>query len=231
MGSAGISEYERAVEQAGGEPHRLSADADRVLRDIGEYDGFVISGGDDVAPSRYGAPLEPETQTAPAERDEYEIALVRAAFERRLPTLAICRGLQVANVAFGGTLHQHVPNTFGDAVPHRVRSNDGTTFRGLIEDHVVEVEPDSRLAGLVGRKLVTGSRHHQAVDRVGASLRVVARSKDGLIEALEPNDRGWFWLGVQWHPESTLQADAGASLALFRALVSAPPPARHRPRT
>ena len=89
MGSAGISEYERAVEQAGGEPHRLSADVDRVLRDIGEYDGFVISGGDDVAPSRYGAPLEPETQTAPAERDEYEIALVRAAFERRLARTAI----------------------------------------------------------------------------------------------------------------------------------------------
>lgn len=215
-----IEEYVRAIEIAGGDPRSLRYDAGTLPDDLGELAGILFSGGMDIAPERYGDRPHPRTEPVAPERDAYEADLVRAAFDRRLPTLAICRGMQVANVAFGGTLHQHVPDVYGVGVLHRDERN-GDAFRGLIDGHVLDVEPDSRLAGLVGPTLVTGSRHHQAVDRVAASFRAVARARDGLVEALEPRATGPFWLGVQWHPESTLRLDEGASLSLFRALVDA----------
>jgi putative glutamine amidotransferase len=138
-----------------------------------------------------------------------------------MPTLAICRGVQVANVAFGGSLHQHVPDVVGERIPHRVLTADGRAMRGLVDAHVVTIEADSRLAALAGTACVTGSRHHQSVDRVADGFRVVARTADGIVEALEPADAAWFWLGVQWHPESTLGLDAGASAKIFAALIAA----------
>jgi putative glutamine amidotransferase len=213
-----IAEYEAAVRQAGGEPIRWMPDVARVAVDLHDVDGIILSGGEDIDPERYGAHAHPKTETASAARDEYEIALVRAAYDAGVPTLAICRGLQIANVAFGGSLHQHVPDVFGDAVPHSF-SVGGSTYRGLIEKHRLAVVAGSRLASIAGDGVVTGSRHHQAVDRVAASLAVVARSPDGVIEALEAPQAARFWLAVQWHPESTTTLDGGASAALFRALV------------
>jgi putative glutamine amidotransferase len=215
-----VTEYETAVREAGGEPIRWLPDVARVAADLRAVDGVILSGGEDVDPARYGARAHPQTHLASAQRDEYEIALVRAAFDAHLPTLAICRGLQIANVAFGGSLHQHVPDVFGERVPHSLRV-DGATYRGLIDEHRLEVVAGSRLARLAGDVVVTGSRHHQAVDRVAAVLEVVARSPDGVVEALESPAATGFWLAVQWHPESTVTLDAGASAALFRALVTA----------
>jgi gamma-glutamyl-gamma-aminobutyrate hydrolase PuuD len=213
-----VAEYEEAVRAAGGEPVRLTpGDAGSALDGL---DGIVFSGGDDVDPQRYGQPRHAHTETASPERDAFEIALVRAAFERGLPALAICRGIQVANVAFGGSLHQHVPDTYGERVPHRPQV-EGKTFRGLIDEHRVTVEEPSRLAELVGPVVVTGSRHHQSLDRIAEPFRVVARAADGVVEALEAPAAPQFWLGVQWHPESTVALDGGASAALFRALVDA----------
>lgn len=212
-----IGEYERAVTAAGGEPVRLLPSAERSLDGL---DGIVFSGGDDIDPARYGAIAHPQTQLADPQRDAYELALMRAAFEGGMPTLAICRGLQVANVALGGALHQHVPDAYGTAVPHNPQV-DGTTFRGLIDAHCVAIVPGSRLAAIAGAAVVTGSRHHQSVDRVAEPLRVVGRAPDGVVEALEAPEARSFWLAVQWHPESTVDLDGGASAALFAALVAA----------
>jgi len=213
-----VAEYEAAVREAGGDPVRWMPDAARVAADLCAVDGIILSGGEDVDPARYGAPAHAETERASFARDAYEIALVRAAFGAGVPTLAICRGLQIANVAFGGSLHQHVPDVFGDAVPHRITS-EGSTYRGLIDAHRLDVAAGSRLASIAGNITVTGSRHHQAVDRVAETLAVVARTPDGVVEALESPRASGIWLAVQWHPESTVALDAGASAALFRALV------------
>jgi putative glutamine amidotransferase len=213
-----VAEYEAAVRAAGGDPIRWMPDVARVAADLRSVDGIILSGGEDVDPARYGAQTHARTEIASPARDEYEIALVRAAFDAGVPTLAICRGLQIANIAFGGSLHQHVPDVFGESVPHSFRVG-GATHRGLIDAHRLAVVAGSRLASIAGDGVVTGSRHHQAVDRVAAALAVVARSSDGVIEALESPDATGFWLAVQWHPESTTTLDAGASAALFRALV------------
>lgn len=213
-----VAEYEAAVRQAGGEPIRWMPDVTRVAADLRDVDGIILSGGDDVDPARYGARAHTLTVIASAARDEYELALARAAYDAGVPTLAICRGLQIANVAFGGSLYQHVPDVFGASVPHR-REVDGSTYRGLIGEHRLAVVGGSRLESIAGNGVVTGSRHHQAVDRIAAALEVVARSPDGVIEALEAPQAVSFWLAVQWHPESTTALDGGASAALFRALV------------
>jgi putative glutamine amidotransferase len=213
-----VAEYEAAVRQAGGEPIRWMPDVKRVVADLRDIDGIILSGGEDVDPARYGARAHAQTEIASAARDEYELAIVRAAYDAGVPTLAICRGLQIANVAFGGSLHQHVPEVFGTSVPHRLDA-DGSTYRGLIDEHQLAVAGGSRLASIAGSGMVTGSRHHQAVDRVAAAFDVVARSPDGAIEALEAPQAVRFWLAVQWHPESTTTLDDGASAALFGALV------------
>lgn len=218
-----VTEYEEAIRRAGGLPVRWMPDAARVDADLRDVDGIVLSGGEDVDPARYGAAAHPLAELASAARDAYEIALARGAYERGVPTLAICRGLQIANVAFGGSLHQHVPDVFGLGVPHSPQV-EGATFRGLIDDHRVAVEDGSLLASIVGPSVVTGSRHHQAVDRVADSLRVVGRAPDGVIEALEAPAASAFWLAVQWHPESSVQLDAGASAALFAALAASASP-------
>jgi putative glutamine amidotransferase len=212
-----VGEYEAAIRAAGGEPVVLMPASGA---DLMALDGIVFSGGEDVDPARYGQPPHARTEIAARERDAFEADLMRDAMQRGLPTLAICRGVQVANVAFGGTLHQHVPDTFGDAVPHQPQAG-GATFRGVIDAHRVAIEPASRLAVLTGVSIATGSRHHQALDRVAAPFHVVARTPDGVIEAIEPDAACPFWLGVQWHPESTVALDGGASAALFSGLVEA----------
>ena len=220
MGADRIVEYERAVTRAGGEPVQLPPEPALVERDVRNLDGLVLSGGADVDPARYGAVPHPTTERASAERDAYELALARAAFEHNVPTLAICRGVQVANVAFGGSLHQHVPEIAGEEIPHAPNVN-GVTERGLIDAHAVRIATGSQLQRIVGDVIVTGSRHHQSLDRIAEPFIVVAQTADGIVEAIEPRAPHAFWLGVQWHPESTIDLDDGASTALFRALVDA----------
>jgi putative glutamine amidotransferase len=219
-GGYDIAEYETAVRAAGGEAVRLDSSAAHGPGVPAGLDGIIFSGGDDIDPARYGQTPHARTEAPIAERDTFELALVRAAFERALPVLAICRGLQVVNVAFGGTLHQHVPDTYGFQVPHQPQVN-GRTFRGLIDAHRIAIDAPSQLATLAGSSIVTGSRHHQAVDRIAAPFRATAHASDGVIEALEPIDPSAFFLAVQWHPESTVGIDDGTSAALFAALIRA----------
>jgi putative glutamine amidotransferase len=213
-------EYCDAVRQAGGEPFVASAGDRDSLTAI---DGLLLSGGGDVDPALYGSSSTLATEIDAA-RDAFETALLLKAREDGLPTLCICRGVQIANVAFGGTLVPDLPTELGRdaAVRHSVPGPNGRTRRDLIPEHVVRIENDSRLARIVGTlNLTTGARHHQSVDRCSDDLRVVGRTADGVVEALEAEFESPFWLAVQWHPESTRDLDDGASRRIFAAFASA----------
>ena len=182
------------------------------------FDGLMLVGGGDLHPSAYGGdPSEPNTYDVSEERDALEIDLLRAADRLRMPALCICRGMQVLNVAFGGTLHQHLPSIPG-LLEHGVPVQDTESL------HEVDVEPESLLMATTREPVLRcSSHHHQGVDRVGDGLRVSGRSRDGLVEAIEvtpEDDDDWTrWVvGVQWHPEDTAREDASQQ-ALFDGLV------------
>jgi putative glutamine amidotransferase len=188
--------YPEAIERAGGIPvivPLLRRDAIAALLD--RVDGVCLPGGPDVQPSAYGA--EPDCELGPTEPrvDAVELALVRAADRRRLPILGICRGMQLLNVARGGTLHQHLPDVVGDGIKHR-QPEDWS-----VPTHRIETAPQSRLrATLGGPSLEVNSFHHQAVQALGRGLVATAWAQDGTIEAVEnPGDR--MVMGVQWHAE------------------------------
>jgi putative glutamine amidotransferase len=163
---------------------------------LGDVAGWVLTGGEDIDPRHFGESAHPATGAPHAGRDACELALAKAAFDRRIPTLAICRGIQLMNVALGGTLVQDIPSQHASDVDHNVST------RRDERAHAVEIEPDSELARVVGATRITAnSSHHQSVGRVANELRVTARSDDGIIEAVEPREPGWWMLGVQWHPE------------------------------
>jgi putative glutamine amidotransferase len=219
----GAEEYLDALREAGAEPVRIDT-LDASVATLDDAHGLLLTGGADVDPAWYGAAASPLVGEIDRDRDGLEIALLREARERETPTFCICRGLQVANVAFGGTLIVDIPEALGAnaTIPHRVRRADGKTERGLLDEHRVQIDPQSVLARIVGTaELVTGSRHHQSADRCAADLRVTARTGDGIVEALEARFASPFWLAVQWHPESTRDLDGGASRALFRAFADA----------
>lgn len=200
--------YAQAVARAGGQPVIIPPEPrsfDHLARSIERLDALVLHGGGDVDPARYGEPASAEQLYGiVAEHDELEFRLVGAALAAGVPILAICRGLQVLNVALGGTLHQDI----GSEAHWRVL-------------HPVDVEPDSVLARVLGttRPAECHSVHHQILNAIAPSLRVVGRAADGTVEAVElPGAR--FVVGVQWHPEDTAATDP-VQQALFDALVAA----------
>jgi putative glutamine amidotransferase len=195
--------YVEAVERAGGRPVLVPPSADGVEETIEVLDGIVFSGGGDVDPSRYDADPHPETDAPQALRDAGELALLEAALEHDVPVLAVCRGAQLLNVARGGDLVQHLPDTVG---------HDHKETPGLFSLHAVDVKEGTRLAGLLGTRSEVPSHHHQALGRVGEGLAQTAWAEDGTLEAVEdPTLR--FAVGVQWHPEE------GEDQALFDELV------------
>lgn len=155
--------------------------------------GLVLTGGEDVEPARYGATPHPKLEEPDPARDAAELALIAAARERRLPILAICRGIQILNVALGGTLYQDLASERPGPIAHT-----GDDVR-----HTVRIEPGSLLERTLGTRTATvNSRHHQAIRDLAPGLRAVSWAEDGLIEAVEPADPGAPWmLAVQWHPE------------------------------
>jgi putative glutamine amidotransferase len=196
--------YVQAVARAGGSPLLVppGADLDTTLDVV---DGLVFSGGSDLDPSLYGAEAHAETLGVIRERDDFELALMRAALDRDVPMLAICRGSQVLNVVRGGDIEQHVPDRVGSQV-HRETP-------GVFSVHDIAVSPGSRLAAILGDRHDVKSSHHQGFGRVGDGLAVTAQAPDGTIEGLEDPTRR-FAVGVLWHPEE------GEDLALFTALVA-----------
>ena len=180
------------------------AGADEVLDRI---DGLVLTGGADVDPRRYGATPAERTSRPRVLRDEWELALTRAALERDIPLLAICRGLQILNVALGGSLHQHLPEVTG----HEGHQPAPGTF-GAVD---VNIAQGTRTAELTGPRARVSCHHHQALARLAPGLKVTGQADDGTVEAVEVPGRG-FAVGVQWHPEENSE-----DVRLFAALVEA----------
>ena len=189
--------YSTAVQAAGGLALLLPPDDD-VAREpdllLDRLDALVLAGGGDVDPASYGARPHPKTAGTSQARDRFELALTHRALERDLPVLGICRGMEMLNVATGGTLDQHLPDTLGHA--------DHAHTPGAFADHEVELEPGSLAARAVGASsTMVKSHHHQGVAELGEGLVASGRSvPDGVIEAIELPDRP-FVLGVLWHPE------------------------------
>jgi putative glutamine amidotransferase len=198
------ADYVRAVVRAGGAPLLVPPGAP-IAETLDVVDGLVFSGGSDLDPELYAAEAHPATSGVIRERDDFELELMKAALERDLPMLAICRGSQVLNIALGGDLEQHVPDRVGTELHREVP--------GVFSEHDVALVEGTRLAGILGERHDVKSHHHQGFGALGSGLREAARAPDGTLEALEAPDRR-FALGVLWHPE------AGEDGALFDALVA-----------
>jgi putative glutamine amidotransferase len=204
--------YVESLVRAGASPVLLpswTADAAEIQATLDRLDGLLLTGGDDVCGVSYGLSESPEEHEAGRhrpERDAFEIAAARHAWDADMPLLAICRGTQILNVALGGTL---IPDLFsqGFAQDHRIE-------RGVFNHHSVNFEPGTAIHSLYGATADVPSHHHQAIDGIGGGLVVTGRSDDGVIEAVQSIDRS-FALGVQWHPEE------GEDMVLFEALVRA----------
>ena len=207
--------YLEALDRAGADgavlmPSVLTAGA--AEETLSRFDGLLLPGGGDIDPALYGAEAVPEIAYVSPARDGFEIPAVRHAVVAGIPTLAICRGAQVLNVALGGTLHQHISEREG-LIPHLAADGGAGVM------HPVRLEAGSRLAEALGMTEVEGySHHHQALDRIAPGLRVVGTAPDGTVEAVE-TEGGWV-IGIQWHAEATA-ADDPVQQRLFGAFVDA----------
>ena len=209
--------YSAAAYAAGLRPYILpvldARDAEAMLDGMA---GLILTGGEDVDPAHYGGTPHPALGDVHPQRDAFELALVHAARARRLPTLAICRGVQVANVALGGTLVQDLPSEWPTALAH-----DGSWGRGD-RVHDLRVAAGSRLAEAIGATdASTNSLHHQAIARVAEGLVAVAHAPDGVVEGVEWAGDDWWMAGVQWHPEELTATTDGWDRALFAAFAAA----------
>jgi putative glutamine amidotransferase len=199
--------YAEGIRAAGGVALLLPpADPTAASDVLDGLDGLLLAGGADVDPDRYDAERHVATGASRPDRDGWELALAGAALERNLPVLAVCRGMQVLNVALGGTLRQHLPEDVGTDLHCPVVGEHGR--------HDVTTAPGSAVAAMFGEHTVVATYHHQSVDRLGVDLVATGWAADGVVEAMELSGRDWV-LGVQWHPE----VFAGAPL--FEALVAA----------
>jgi putative glutamine amidotransferase len=205
------AEYVDSVRRAGGIPILIPPGENRLDELLPHLDGLILSGGGDVDPALYGGQSHQTVYNVSPERDNSETALVSKIVETGLPTLCICRGLQMLNVALGGTLIEHLPDIVGEKVPHRAPPRSPVM-------HPIQIQPDSKLAQIVQTEQVeTASWHHQAPDRVAPALKVVATAPDGTLEALEMPNHPWL-VAVQWHPELTA-ADDPTQQRIFDTLV------------
>jgi putative glutamine amidotransferase len=200
--------YGDAIGRAGGTAHLLPRPSGPMAgSQLAGVDGLLLTGGGDVDPAQYGQVRSAEVGGMDSDRDDWELQLVRQAFDLAMPVLGVCRGCQVLNVACGGTLIQHLPDR--TSLPHLVVARQS-------EAHAVHIEPHSELFAVQGTDIIgTNSVHHQAVDSIGAGLRATAWAEDGTVEAIERLTSPA--IGVQWHPENLL--DRPAHVAIFVWLV------------
>jgi putative glutamine amidotransferase len=210
-----LTDYVESVKRAGGEPRVLSLDAPPTLEGL---DGVLFTGGGDVDPAHYNDARHPNTNEPDAARDAFELALAKLALAKDTPLLAVCRGLQVINVAAGGTLVQDIPAQVNQPHGHQV---DSPPFAIA---HEVWVTPGTALARVMQEELTDGevlqvnSRHHQAVGKTAEGFTISATAPDGVVEAIErPGAR--FCVGVQWHPENFWRT--GEFRSLFEEFVKA----------
>ncbi len=213
-----IEDYRQAILHVGGEVRILEPLAS-IMDALTGVDGLLLSGGEDVDPGRYGEPPHPTVVDVESARDDFEIALLHAARARSLPVLAICRGVQLLNVAYGGTLVQDIPSQVPGAIEHRLAVPPHEAYALA---HEIWIEKDTVLARLMSDRLRdadacdVNSRHHQAVRQVANGFQISATAPDGVIEAIEDLAAA-FCVGVQWHPENFWRT--GEFRPLFEALL------------
>ena len=214
-----LEDYRQSILHTGGEVRVLEPSAGLAALD--GVDGLLLTGGEDVAPARYGEEPDPTVVDVDPARDEFEIGLVEAARARGIPILAICRGVQVLNVACGGTLVQDIPSQVPGAGEHSFKVPPNEPY---LLAHEVWVDKDSLLLKVMSERLEgadtceVNSRHHQAVKAVAPGFRVSATAPDGVVEAIE-DPAAHFCVGVQWHPENFWRT--GEFRALFEAFLAA----------
>ena len=214
-----LEDYRQSILHAGGEPRTLDSSM-TVEQALSGIDGLMLTGGGDVAPSRYHEAAHATVEEAEPGRDELEIGLVLAARKKRIPILAICRGIQVLNVACGGTLVQDIPSQLPGAGQHSLAVPEHESYALA---HEIWIDKDSLLSRLMRERLVdegleVNSRHHQAVKDVAPGFKASATAPDGVIEAIE-DPAAKFCLGVQWHPENFFRT--GEFRALFEGFLEA----------
>ena len=207
------ADYVAAVQRAGAVPVLIPPVPEHAAAYLDLVDGIVLAGGGDLDPAHYGGKAHETIYSTDAQRDALELELARRIVARNQPTLAICRGLQVLNVALGGTLIEHLPAEVGEDVLHRAPPREPTP-------HAVKVAPGSRVATISGvTEFSPMSWHHQAVRTLAPGLTAVAHAPDGTVEAVESSTHPWL-IGVQWHPELTAAKDP-VQQRLFDALAQA----------
>ena len=213
-----LPDYVESFRRAGGDPRVFDPLQDKPGQVVTEIDGLLLTGGVDIDPVRYGEERHPTVTAIEPERDAFEFALIQAARGARLPIFGICRGLQVMNVAFGGTLVQDIAAEEAGTLPHTV------PVPPCAIAHEVWISKGSRLWTLMQEKMVdadtcsVNSRHHQAIKRIAPGFEVTATAPDGVIEAIECPDAS-FCLGVQWHPENFWRT--GEFRPLFEGFIEA----------
>ncbi len=211
------SEYVESIRRAGGIPMLLPPGEPRLQDWFESIDGLVIAGGCDVDPNIYDGAAHETIQLVDPERDQDEVALIHQSVETGMPMLAVCRGLQVLNIAFGGDLHADIPSAFPDAIEHR-RVVGGNKNQPV--PHQVTLDPGSRLAQVMQTsRFDAPSMHHQAIDELGDGLVAVGHAPDGIIEAVEMPEHPWL-LAMQWHPELA-SAEQPEHQRVFEGLVQA----------
>ncbi|MBD3168812.1 MAG: hypothetical protein GF307_04975 [candidate division Zixibacteria bacterium] len=206
--------WAEGVYEAGGLPYYLPAteNGDTIDELLDILDGVILVGGSDIDPSAYHQERIPECYKSVLIRDRFEIELINRVMKSGKPLLGACRGMQILNVALGGTLHQHIYN-----LPEKIIDHENTPLKDFTRLHPVEIEPESKLASILGgNKFEVNTSHHQAIDRLGDKLKACAWTEDSIIEGIEL-DGDEFVIGVQWHPESML--DSQVSKRIFRAFV------------
>ena len=213
--------YVDSVRRAGGIAILIPPGEPDLADLLGLIDGLILSGGGDIDPDLYQGQHHPAVYRIDAERDQSELALSRLIVARQTPTLCICRGTQVLNVALGGSLIEHLPDEVGERLTHRSPLDPKTNRPyGDPARHAVTVQADSDLGQILAQsEVVPVSWHHQAIRRVADGLKVVAQADDGTIEAVEMPDHPWL-IGVQWHPEMSAAEDPSQQ-RIFDAFVQA----------
>ena len=212
------SAYSEAIVMAGGLPLLIPIEFPlaQINKLIAHMDGLLISGGDDIDPQLFGAETHPSVAGICETRDQLEMELLNTAIQAKKPVLGICRGLQLINVALGGTLYTHIPAQFTTSLIHNSPEENGRNC--LVHD--VELELNSKLGRIIGlNRFSVNSFHHQAIQTPAPDLMVTARATDGLIEAVELIDNPFGMIGVQWHPECLLAIPS--QLDIFKAFTAA----------
>lgn len=207
-------DYHRSIVACGGIPIVIpTTNPEIAIHQIDLCDGVIVSGGEDVDPIFYQSEPHQHLGFTNPDRDKFEIAVIQHVLEHKKPLLAICRGIQILNVALGGTLIQDIPSQLQDALQHTQRVPRGR------DSHWVSVKENTTLRQIFGsEKVRVNSLHHQAIDRVSERLNIVATASDGIIEAVEYTDTS-FAIGVQWHPESMAANGNSLMKALFQEFV------------